>query len=72
MTILELCDGLSVSSASEKPAMTQLFEREQNREKNLQARLLALRRLQKQKQTANSNETGTDNSGTVEILLYEL
>jgi len=45
-TILELCSSLVESSQQEKPAILSMFEREMNREKNLQARLLAQRRAQ--------------------------
>ena len=50
VTILELCKSLyqSPNLNSEKQAMTQLFERETNREKTLQAQKLAARRAAKQ------------------------
>jgi len=50
VTILELCKSLyqSPNLNAEKQAMTQLFERETNREKTLQAQKLAARRAAKQ------------------------
>jgi len=52
VTVLELCKSLYESSTlnAEKAAMTQMFERETNREKTLQAAKLAQRRALKQQQ----------------------
>jgi len=52
VTVLELCKSLYESSSlnAEKAAMTQMFERETNREKTLQAAKLAQRRALKQQQ----------------------
>lgn len=61
VTVLQVCDALSEQTTQEKPAMTQLFEREMNREKNLQARLLALRRMQKQKELEKKKDNSTGN-----------
>jgi len=43
-TILEVCTSIVESTLQEKPAIISMFERETNREKNLQNRLLAQRR----------------------------
>lgn len=50
ITVLELCKSLyqSTNLNAEKQAITQLFERETNREKTLQASKLAARRAAKQ------------------------
>eukprot|EP01084_Bolivina_argentea_P099600 179020_1 len=52
VTVLELCNSLyqSTNLNAEKQAMTQLFERETNREKGLQAAKLAQQRARKQLQ----------------------
>jgi len=64
VTILELCNSLYQSNNlnAEKQAITQLFERETNREKTLQAQKLAQKRMakqnakkQQQKQPDNNN-----------------
>ena len=60
VTVLELCKSLYESSNlnAEKSAMSQLFERETNREKTLQAAKLAQRRAMKQ----NKGKRTTKNS----------
>ena len=45
ITLLELCASLTEPSGQEKNAINLLFEREMSREKNLQAKMLANRRL---------------------------
>ncbi len=58
VTILELCRSLYESSNlnAEKQAITQLFERETNREKTLQATKLVQRRAAKQKSMASKQK----------------
>lgn len=64
VTVIELCDSLYQSSNlnAEKQAITQLFDRETNREKTLQASKLAQKRLQqllqkkKEQQSKEKNE----------------
>jgi len=48
-TVLQLCPSLAEPTPNEKPAITGMFDREMNREKNLQTRLLAQRRAQELK-----------------------
>jgi len=48
-TVLQLCPSLAEPTSNEKPAITGMFDREMNREKNLQTRLLAQRRAQELK-----------------------
>ena len=67
ITILELCKSLYLSNNLniEKQAITQLFERETNREKTLQTTKLAQRRAAKQnqlKQLKNNNKDIFDNN----------
>jgi len=43
VTLLDICDGLSVMQTGEKQAISAIFERETKREKNLEARQKELR-----------------------------
>jgi dynein intermediate chain 2 len=62
-TLLELCDGLYQSPAVEKSSISQMFERETKREKNLEARAKELRL--RAKKGAVSEEKRDDASDAV-------
>ena len=80
VTILELCKSLyqSPNLNTEKQAMTQLFERETNREKTLQAQKLAARRaakqaaLKKNKQPNNKKDDGKSNLIYLILVMFKL
>jgi dynein intermediate chain 2 len=59
-TLLEICDGLSVTQPAEKTAMAQMFERETRREKNLEARAKELR-LKEKKDAAKGSKAVESN-----------
>merc|ERR1712083_833063 len=65
VTVMELCRSLyqSTNQNAEKQAITQMFERETNREKGLQASKLAQRRAAKMAQSKKPNKR----SSTVKV-----
>mmetsp|Transcript_31317 Transcript_31317/g.43427 ORF Transcript_31317/g.43427 Transcript_31317/m.43427 type:complete len:570 (+) Transcript_31317:288-1997(+) len=71
VTLLELCDGLSVMQPNEKPAIAQMFERETKREKNLEARQKELR-LKAKRAGEKGEELELDNNPeTIKIIEKE-
>jgi dynein intermediate chain 2 len=56
-TLLQVCNSLSEAQNNEKPSITQMFERENRREKNLEIRAMQLKREKR------ANEPGGKSSG---------
>jgi len=55
VTLLDLCDGLAIMQQNEKQSISQMFEREAKREKNLEARQKELRLKAKREQGKADN-----------------
>eukprot|EP00898_Chlorokybus_atmophyticus_P005110 jgi/Chlat1/55/ChrspC238811S00930 len=63
-TLLNLCDGLAVLQAGEKQSISQMFERETKRERNLEARAKEMKAKAKKDQ-ARAEAAGADASDEV-------
>jgi dynein intermediate chain 2 len=71
VTLLDICDGLSMMQTGEKHAISAIFERETKREKNLEARQKELR-LKAKKAGGGAAEIELDNNPeTVAIIERE-
>jgi dynein intermediate chain 2 len=59
-TLLELCEGLATMQPNEKQSISQMFDRETKREKNLEARAKELRNAAKRANRGNEEYEGPD------------
>jgi len=63
VSLLEVCDSLTVPQSQEKQAISNMFDREQKQEKNLEAREKDLRRLRQAQEEAGNREAAEKKDG---------
>ena len=75
VSLLEVCDSLANQQSNEKASISNMFERETKREKNLEAREREIRRtkaLQEEKAKAETNEEENNEDSKMEELLKKI